>query len=455
MSVALVNFGYALGVSLLPYLVAYMEDFRLVLAFTVLCHLLTMPLVLATNESIRWLLTNMRFKLARKELKRVARFNRTTNKWPCFKLEKSCKTKQTNRLKLREQKHAFELKFKQFAEQLESQNLYDPTNLVEQGPSLVESVQDKLYDDERQQTCTTTPLQSDDLQHIEVCVEPVLYEGKRANSLQHLANEEDKNNNLRTKLCCSSSKLDTLALPTAAAGGASLSATTSFNSLTLPSGRRFSLAERRTKQQPDCMNLVAQKLSFVGRVSRLFKDKLLMIAVFTIVWTTFNSELLYTSFIIINLEVGEDLYFNYLLGGCMEALAAISASLLLSYSPRRLSLITVWLLISLSCAGLSIAHIDSTWAVWMLAIAKFSQSSLSSIAAVAAYESFPTFLRQSGSGLVFTLGSLGSVFAPLILAEFDDHAGMDRVLLTFSVSSLTAAALIYFFLNETRNCELQ
>lgn len=209
------------------------------------------------------------------------------------------------------------------------------------------------------------------------------------------------------------------------------------------------------KQQPDCINLVAHQLSFMGRVNRLFRDKQLMICVFTIVWTTFNSELLYTSFIIINLEVGEDVYLNYILGGCMEALAAIVASLLLSYSPRRVSLIAFWLLISLSCFGLSLAHIDSHWAVWMLALAKFSQSSLSSIASVAAYESFPTFLRQSGSGLVFTLGMLGSVFAPLIFAEFDDHAGMDRVLMTFSFSSLTAAILIYLYLNETRNRELQ
>ena len=519
-SVALVNFGYALGVSLLPYVVAYFENFRQVVGFTVLCHMITMPFVLATNESIRWLLTNRKFDQARKELKRIARWNRSCRDlwssigWP-WASEKA--TSQTEPAMAGEKvpgqrsaaqaqrKETFELKFKEFVEQIESQNLYDPTVEVERA-----SKQQQQH--QRQRLDLPTISVSDPMRS-------TLSPNSPSNGQQSVWRPIEVDTSIRRSNDDNSRPEDTTSSPGASVaqmrrsiscGHLLDSGTVDVNKdgstdtgdglklgqidaigdkderlsqldikmkrLTLPQmsrdssvygdgepdddgatiGRRNHLIRRYPgcQQQPDCINLVAHQLSFVGRVSRLFRDKKLMIAVFTIVWTTFNSELLYTSFIIINLEVGEDVYLNYVLGGCMEALAAIMASLLLSYSPRRVSLIAFWLLISLSCFGLSLAHIDSTWAVWMLALAKFSQSSLSSIASVAAYESFPTFLRQSGSGLVFTLGMLGSVFAPLIFAEFDDHAGMDRVLMTFSCSSLTAAILIYLFLNETRNCEL-
>lgn len=547
-SVAAVNFGYALGVTLLPYIVAYFEDFRLVVAFTVFCHLLTMPLILTTNESIRWLITNRKFHSAKKELKRIARWNKSSSSGLFEFCIRKINAKPTTTSMKHEQaytktstceesaqqtaehqppvnvddRQAFESLFKQFIDQIESQNMCDPfgdspspcestsphessitasnpspqpaqcpavnrsSSLVpeiyvnkhvggEKGANLLSSsdchlnpreaiiVRDcsgnglHLPDTYKRQLVEAASMLGNNLLLNSSAVR--LVRTASCGQIDCLPDSGSRSNTQRLKFYRSRETMQSLcsvAVPvivlTKAEDGHSIEYLKVSDDYAEEEAFRV---RNRAAQQPDCINLVASQLSFVGRVSRLFKDKKLMTAVFTIVWTTFNSELQYTSYIIINLEVGEDIYLNYVLGGCMEALAAISASLLLSYAPRRQSLIAFWLLISLSCFGLSVAHIDSTWAVWLLASAKFSQSCLSSIASVAAYESFPTFLRQSGSGLVFTLGMLGSVFAPLIFAEFDDHAGMDRVLMTFSVSSLTAAILIYLFLKETRNCELQ
>lgn len=609
LSVAVVNFGFALGVTILPYIVAYFEDFRLVITFTVFCHTLTIPFILMTNESVRWLLTNRRFKLAKKELKRISRWNRNAKSLKralysmcqciCMQQqnrqeeEEEEKNNNTNKKRRKnekkhqhlacttknsrlEEKKMFNILFERFINQIESQDFCDPLNA--EPPSSTSSSTSSSSSSKIVSSCShsspsksTTPTFSQNptpepshltgaltctptchccsTDNASLLTDVVLKNNTLLAAAATTTNDKGKTANqldlaARAYLSASarfplnSIEYFTHTNDNKQPGGHELNKSNQFlsvaanhqqtqsNQLAMPLGMRKATSfneifnpniphletpapvpvivvsttpnqvsmspvpisssdspaplspcnasnssssmtrsqyaqhqilnqHQRRHQQPDCINLVAHQLSFVTRVSRLFKDKKLMIAVFTIVWTTFNSELQYTSYIIINLEVGEDVYLNYILGGCMEALAAISASLLLSYAPRRHSLITFWLLISLSCFGLSIAHIDSTWAVWLLALAKFSQSCLSSIASVAAYESFPTFLRQSGSGLVFTLGMLGSVFAPLIFAEFDDQAGMDRVLMTFSFSSLTAAILIYLFLQETRDCELK
>ena len=472
MSVAIVNFGYALGVTMLPYIVAYFEDFRYVISFTVFCHLVTMPFIFTTNESVRWQLTNRKFNSAKRELKRIARWNRSSILNRVFvsqTLAKKLPSESGAGISFSEE---FDLIFNKFVDQIETRNLCDPlgpsnpidsvtpTETSIDHTAIREADESGPLDENKpwvghERSASACQLASKLAARLEMgdptetrapMFEAKVWppQAKRSGSCSQLDNSvEPKTSSLPT-----GDKYRTLPL-------ISLPMEDSQQVRMVSGFEPRDALVRGPAQQPDCINLVTSQLSFVGRVSRLFGDKQLMIAVFTIVWTTFNSELQYTSYIIINLEVGEDVYLNYILGGCMEALAAITASLLLSYAPRRHSLITFWLLISLSCFGLSVAHIDSTWAVWLLALAKFSQSCLSSIASVAAYESFPTFLRQSGSGLVFTLGMLGSVFAPLIFAEFDDHAGMDRVLMTFSISSLIAAILIFLFLKETRNCELQ
>lgn len=500
-SVAISNFGYALGVTMLPYLVAYCENFRTVIAFTVMCHLCTIPMLFACDESARWLLTQRRYAQAKRELKRIRRINAL-----CARAFACCSAQQQppspprgrppdDTIKKQKEKanDEFEALFERLVRDVEYQDLCDP-HCHNQGFDL--DACSTPEDGHRSRVASRSSAVPDNVQ----TQQPV----KQFEQTEPTKQQVDRNNNNNTDTdmnfpqrsqSASPEKLQqrqisaacvqrALSCPHIPVGStaSNQSARHSFISLTLPansstisldlsrsSSYAFSnimhlkLADERGAiarhlggcQQPGCINVVAHQLSFMGRVNRLFRDKRLMIAVFTIVWTTFNSELLYISFIIINLEVGEDVYLNYMLGGCMEALASIASSLLLWYAPRRATLIAFWLLISLSCFGLAASHIDSTWAVWLLALAKFSQSSLSTIAQIASFEAFPTFLRQSGSGLVSTLGMLGSVFAPLIFAEMDDHDSMDLVLFTFSLCSLSAAALIYFFLKETRDCDLR
>lgn len=544
-SVALANFGYALAVSIVPYIVSYFEDFRLVVSFSVFCHILTIPFFMTTNESVRWLLTNRRFNKAEQELKRIQAWN---SNWKRFRnytfdmisIGRLCRQPEQSSIKhehkINQNQAAsefdakqFDIRFDQLIEQLESQNLYDPENRPEAGLDLIPTSDQSADSNNSQHQPQKQPAKVkqasknnhhnfgghkslrysldsqfksmssiisennldkkslsiyESLKSLDIEIDSLSLKDCDVDDFKsakfELTTELNENNPEQSaKQTCKThrygQKNNTHSIAIIDYSGIEVDETTfdskgapkyyhySENSIISannqsgfqPIRARSSAARNELCHQPDCINMVANQLSFMGRVNQLFRDKRFMIATFTIVWTTFNSELQYMSFIIINLEVGEDMYLNFILGGCMEALAAIFASLLLSYAPRRASLIASWLLISLSCFGLSLAHIDSHWAVWLLALAKFSQSCLSTIASVAAYESFPTFLRQSGSGLVLTLGMLGSVFAPLICAEFDDHAGMDGVLMVFSFNALVAALLIQLFLIETKDCELK
>lgn len=437
-SVAFVNFGSAVGVSLIPFLVSYFKNFRSVIVFSVVCHAVTIPFLMVTNESPRWLLTNRKFKRAEHELKRINQLN--------FRFVSICNFSWISEGQSKGIDESFNIKFKQLIELQESQNLCDPLNdpASSQSPSPIDIHKGGVKP--------------------EKSVEPIYSLENQFKSMSSIVSSRANESSYS-----SSASLDTIYFEEISIDRKISEDISSIGDIKIqveskelvndepqPTGPEQAFRRRRdVNQRSDCINLVTTPLSFMGRVNQLFRDRKLMAVVFTIVWTTFSSELLYASFILINLEVGEDTHLNYLLGGCMEALAAVLASFLLSWAPRRESLTTFWLLISMSCFGLSIAHVDSHWAVWLLALSKLLQSALSSIANVVAYEAFPTFLRQSGSGLVFTLGMLGSVFAPLIFAELDDQDGMDLVLFTFSLLAFTAAILIPIFLKETKDCELK
>lgn len=67
--------GWSLGVMIMPWVIDFYKDFRLVMLCTVVLHALTLPWILTSDESIRWLLSNARPKEALKELKRVCKWN--------------------------------------------------------------------------------------------------------------------------------------------------------------------------------------------------------------------------------------------------------------------------------------------------------------------------------------------------------------------------------------------
>jgi len=190
------------------------------------------------------------------------------------------------------------------------------------------------------------------------------------------------------------------------------------------------------------------------KVCQIFRSKELVVTTVTIIWITFNSELMYMLFIMINSDVGDNAKLNYAIGGLMETLATLIAIVLISKFTRRCSLTTTLLIISCSILGLSFTHHHSTLSILVLNFTKLAVSTLSSLIFVVSTELFPTDLRQTGIGLASTLGSCGAVVAPFIRKELTDMIGMTNVLLLLFFFPLSAATLVPFFLRETKDAEL-
>lgn len=190
------------------------------------------------------------------------------------------------------------------------------------------------------------------------------------------------------------------------------------------------------------------------KLQQLFESKQLSTTTLTLVWVTFNSELLYMSFILINSDVGDNLYVNYAMGGLMEILSALISCIIISNVTRCLSLASSLLCIALLCFILAFVYSDARIAVWLLSAAKLAISTLSSLVYVTATEMFPTDLRQTGFGACSTFGSMGAVVAPFICSQLVNLFGMHYILILFGLSSASAAILIPFFLRETKGVEL-
>lgn len=227
--------------------------------------------------------------------------------------------------------------------------------------------------------------------------------------------------------------------------------------------RRNSLEAALEQQQVDKMAtakntspgpLVASIRAGCSQIGQLFRSRELATTTLTITWTTFNSELLYMLFIMINSDIGDDVKFNYFVGGLMEVLATLLSIVMISSLTRKFSLASTLLTISALCLTLSAVHSKPTWSVWTLNLTKLAISTLSSLIFAVTTEMFPTNLRQTGIGLASTLGSLGAVIAPFIRTELADRIGMTNVMLILFMLPLTAALVIPFCLRETRGLEL-
>ena len=201
---------------------------------------------------------------------------------------------------------------------------------------------------------------------------------------------------------------------------------------------------------------IVLKAAFGGffKVRQIFASRELIITTVVIIWTTFNSELLYMLFIMINSDVGDNIKLNYAIGGLMELAATLISIVMIERLTRRLSLSSTLTIISVSMLCLAFTHRDPHMSVWALNFTKFAISTLSSLIYVTVTELFPTSLRQTGMGLAATLGSLGAVIAPFIRTELTDIFGMTNVMLMLSLFPLSAAILIPFYLRETKGVEL-
>lgn len=220
------------------------------------------------------------------------------------------------------------------------------------------------------------------------------------------------------------------------------------------------IAERnrlqRIKEESGASILKICCLSFMGgldKIGQLFKSFELVKTTVTLIWATFNCELLYMLFIMINSDIG-DLKLNYLIGGLMEAVATIVSISMISTLRRKLSLTLTLTTISVLCLILAFTHQLPMVSLWILNSTKLAISTLSSLVYVTTTEIFPTNVRQTGFGLSGTVGSLGAVVAPFIRAELTTMIGMTYVMIILFFLTISAALTIPFMLRETKGVEI-
>lgn len=312
--------GWAVGVMVMPWLTEYFRDFRLLMLFMIVYHIMTLPWLLTIKESVRWSLVNGYINEAGEELKRISRWN--------------------------------------------------------------------LKGDKRS-----------------------------------IAELESKFEVLKTKYV-------------------------------VPGGRRRIQREMEMTNMSRAQVLYESTFGGFSKIKEVFQTRELTTTTTTLIWLTFNSELIYMLLILINSDVGDNVKLNYIIGGIMEIVATVLSIVLISYVTRRLSLISTFMTISCLCFAFSFKHGDPVVSVWLLSASKLAISNLSSLIYVTTTESFPTDLRQTGFGTVGTFGSLGAVVAPFIREELVNLIGMSYVMLIIVVSASSAALIIPFLLRETKGVEL-
>lgn len=204
----------------------------------------------------------------------------------------------------------------------------------------------------------------------------------------------------------------------------------------------------------NCSNIINALFGGITKVAELFQTKELGRTTVTIIWITFNCELLYMLFIIINSDIGDNVKMNYAIGGIMETLATVFSLIIIGKVTRKLSIVVNILTVSSLCLVFAFTHSHPIAAVYMLNSTKLAISILSSILYVTTTEIFPTNLRQTGFGLTGTISSLGAVVAPFFRTELSELIGMRQVLIIVSMMPLTAVIIIPLFLRETKGVEL-
>lgn len=197
-------------------------------------------------------------------------------------------------------------------------------------------------------------------------------------------------------------------------------------------------------------------LSFLGgldKVGQLFKSFELIKTTMTLIWTTFNSELMYMFFIMINSDIG-NLELNYLIGGIMETVASVLSIFMIAAMRRKVSLTFTLTTIACLCLALAFTHQLPSVSPWILNSTKLAISTLSSLIYVTTTEIFPTNVRQTGFGLTGTIGSLGAVVAPFMRTELNSMIGLTNVMVILFLLTMSAALTIPFLLRETKGVEI-
>lgn len=189
------------------------------------------------------------------------------------------------------------------------------------------------------------------------------------------------------------------------------------------------------------------------RIGEFFQSWKLALTTLVIIWISINGELFYMLFVLINSDVGEAKLANYIIGFGMELLATLVGILMTSYMSRRLSVLTTMIFISFTCLTLSFTYKMTLVSVIVMNLAKLAISNLTSLSWVLANESFPTTLRQTGSGITGSIGSFGAVAAPFVRTELTKMFGFGSVMFTLGII-VFLSAWISLLIKETKDTEL-
>lgn len=216
------------------------------------------------------------------------------------------------------------------------------------------------------------------------------------------------------------------------------------------SGKLDQVAKTRL---PSPMRILRTLIGSYSHFGEFFQSKSLAVSASSIIWISFNAELFYMLFVMINSDIGGDLKTNYAMGFLMELVATFIGLFMTTYISRRLSLASTIAAISGSCFLLAFMYHDPKLSMYIMNFAKIAISNLTSLVWVTSNEIFPTNLRQTGNGLTGALGSMGAVVAPFVRTELIDMIGMKSVMLILVVTS-TSAGLVTFILRETKDRDL-
>lgn len=155
-------------------------------------------------------------------------------------------------------------------------------------------------------------------------------------------------------------------------------------------------------------------------------------------------------FILINSDVGEAKLANYIIGFAMEDLATLVGIFMTSYISRRSSILTTMMFIPFNCIILSWTYEMTVMSLIIMDLGKLAISNLTSLSWVLANESFPTTLRQTGSGITGSISSFGAVIAPFVRTELINKFGFGSVVFTLGIIAFFSS-WISFLVKETKD----
>ncbi|KAG9509384.1 Solute carrier family 22 member 15-like protein [Fragariocoptes setiger] len=164
------------------------------------------------------------------------------------------------------------------------------------------------------------------------------------------------------------------------------------------------------------------------------------------------SESYYYGLLAANAFVGTSVVFNYMSGTVMELLSVAQYFVTLSLMTRRLALASQLLVASLCVLAMALTYqfmsgnLRETINLVLLSLAKITSSTVLETLITIALESYPTNLRQTGSGFCLAVGRVTAMLAPFMF-QFD----IKLALAALGIAGLVIGSVAPLALRETKN----